>query len=1080
MAYRKVPPPGSDEGALRDFLEDLGSRKEFGQYYPAEDPPRNAPAIPGLRLHGAQLFLENIGDPRTPYKRLLGNWMVGLGKTIGLITVGQRFVELFRSMHGIAPRDRPTVYVIASPGIRNIIATEMLRFPEFGYVSAEEIEEIDRLRLYGTDRKQLGSYIGVLKRRITDRSRGGYHKFLGYKEFANRLFLLTRKGAAKQFDVKVLWEKTPEGQFLEKVDEAVSSGLLQINEKLLRGLKNGLLIVDEVQNIYNLRTKNNYGIAIQYVLDVLEGDAPRVLFLSATPLTGSAAEAVDLLNLLRPDLVEPLRKSDYFKGSGSAARLRPGAAAELGRLSTGFVSFALDTDGESYPARVFEGATLDGIPYLKFTEVEASDAQKQVWLGRGDVSTDTEDDESRVAASTSLYDMVYPGVDGPIPTLSTLADADPDWLAAQGMALGRVSGVLQVSGDFLRAGTLEEYSPKYAKILSDILRAIEHGDGKIMLYNHRVRSSGVILFGEILRMNGFVLRGESPRDSTICAYCGSTQSDPRHGGANSVHPFTPARFVAAHYYVDRAQMEEDIRAFNEPSNIDGGEIMVLIGSRIISEGYTIKAVRRQMICNMPTDISSLLQVLGRVRRKNSHEDLPPEKRDVTIQIYITTGLLADTPAGLTETERYLKKMGDYIEIQEVERSWRKWALDAGVIYGKLTSAYPQIKEGIATLDSLPYTPAVSRNDRPLRTTTFEAYGHGDREVVLLQEIIKTLFAARQVWTAADLWDVIRAGNVRGVYVDSAQLSYGNYLIALATLLKHTPQFYYASPYYIWSEHALGIQSHYRKQPPPRLTRMSLRKYVGEELENRNFRVRLAQLRRIFAEEGGGDTPPPPTEFTFLYFNEEFHYKLLQHLVEAEWGQSPVLPPELMRGLRDMYRRYRVLHLTSELTKQTRAELHSGPGSISGYTTKKSIRTYTADKSWIDLPRDALGRRNKVENKEVVGWVAPAGARQNVDAPLRFKLRPSIPQLKSKQVRDIRQLHRGKVCSTFDRDSLQNLACKLKALRRSEAESLPTLQLCDEIFITLLRLEEASIREAGKRYMYLFNEDPPSIALLKST
>ena len=251
MSYPTVPTSSTGdppERELREFLLDLGARKEFRSLAPtaAAAPPPGAPhpygfglpggpgdggggipVIPGLRLHGAQLFVGNFSNPDTPFTRLLLNWQTGTGKTIGAITIAQEYVRQYRARITVPPGDRPTVFVVGFT--KTIIQAEMLRHPEFGFVSPEEAVELRRLHALAEasggpatpESRHYSGFVGVLKRRITDRTRGGYYQFAGYKEFANRLLVVTRAGAARGFSVAGLYSrgKTARGAKDDDADE---------------------------------------------------------------------------------------------------------------------------------------------------------------------------------------------------------------------------------------------------------------------------------------------------------------------------------------------------------------------------------------------------------------------------------------------------------------------------------------------------------------------------------------------------------------------------------------------------------------------------------------------------------------------------------------------------------------------------------------------------------------------------------------------------------------------------------------------------------------------------------------------
>ena len=101
---------------------------------------------------------------------------------------------------------------------------------------------------------------------------------------------------------------------------------------------------------YNMNSKNNRGVAIQYLLDTIP--SLRYLSSSATPITNSPTEVVEWLNYLQPDNI---KKSDLFQGKN----LRPGALRQIAQLSLGRVSFLKDASPEYFPSYSFQGSPYE-------------------------------------------------------------------------------------------------------------------------------------------------------------------------------------------------------------------------------------------------------------------------------------------------------------------------------------------------------------------------------------------------------------------------------------------------------------------------------------------------------------------------------------------------------------------------------------------------------------------------------------------------------------------------------------------------------------------------------------------------
>ena len=195
------------------------------------------------------------------------------------------------------------------------------------------------------------------------------------------------------------------------------------------------------------------GIAIQYILDAyLPGEAPRAVFMSATPVTGTALEIVDLLNLLVPQEYLPEQKhlvsNDLFMLENGRLQWKEGALELVEQLAAGRVSFLLDLQSNLYPTRQFIGQTVElhgtVIPYLKFTLCPLSGFYKRTQKAMIEASGGS----SAVSVSDyTIYDMVFPNpqyspnaplTDYGVGTYqsnlitTTLLTAPQDWLARAG------------------------------------------------------------------------------------------------------------------------------------------------------------------------------------------------------------------------------------------------------------------------------------------------------------------------------------------------------------------------------------------------------------------------------------------------------------------------------------------------------------------------------------------------------------------------------------------------------------------------------------------------------------------------
>jgi hypothetical protein len=295
----------------------------------------------GYQLTNSQLFIKNFFNPNTLYKRILINWQTGVGKSIAAISIGNEFIANFRKTF----EKQSKMVCILGFTTRETIQADLFKYPELGYITEEELKELNNL-IKNNDSKQV-QFIANLTKRLTDKSTGGYYKFFGYREFFNQLFVLTSLGIINDINTESIAD----------INEYINLGYIKVNEEILNSLKNSLIICDEIHNVYNSLEPNNYGTAIQYVLDILKEEAPRAVFMSATPFTGNASEVIDLLNLLDSSI--KLKRLDYFyKDDDDIYQMYENTLLDIERYSRNKVSFLLDTNIHLYPKRIIIGDVI--------------------------------------------------------------------------------------------------------------------------------------------------------------------------------------------------------------------------------------------------------------------------------------------------------------------------------------------------------------------------------------------------------------------------------------------------------------------------------------------------------------------------------------------------------------------------------------------------------------------------------------------------------------------------------------------------------------------------------------------------
>jgi hypothetical protein len=163
-------------------------------------------------------------------------------------------------------------------------------------------------------------------------------------------------------------------------------------------------------------------------------------------------------------------------------------------------------------------------------------------------------------------------------------------------------------------------SPKITQLIDNIFKgdASEDTRGKILIYSNFESDYGIKTITRILDLMGwekFIYSGEK--------------------GVEDLKPGTP-RYT---FYTGSGETVkvrgDNIRLFNDPVNSRGDYIKVLFITQAGAEGINLKAVRQVHILEPYWNYVRIDQVLGRAIRKESHEDLPENMRNVDKFMYLS-------------------------------------------------------------------------------------------------------------------------------------------------------------------------------------------------------------------------------------------------------------------------------------------------------------------------------------------------------------------------------------------------------------------------------------------------------------
>ncbi|TFH07130.1 MAG: hypothetical protein E4H07_09465, partial [Nitrosomonadales bacterium] len=199
---------------------------------------------------------------------------------------------------------------------------------------------------------------------------------------------------------------------------------------------------------------------------------------------------------------------------------------------------------------------------------------------------------------------------------------------------------------------LYHFSNKYAETIKIILSEPKM---KALVYCEYVNGSGCILFAKVLEQFGFrQARGDEQSKGFRYALLTNQTTSPK-------------------------SVQQLINRFNKDDNADGDYISVIIGSKMISEGFTFKNIRKEFIFTPHWNYSETAQVIARGWRLGSHSALIARgDKNLTVDIYqlvsIPNGQIAGTTPSI-DLEMYETSEKKDVAMKQIEHIAKLNAFD---------------------------------------------------------------------------------------------------------------------------------------------------------------------------------------------------------------------------------------------------------------------------------------------------------------------------------------------------------------------------------------------------------------------
>jgi DNA-directed RNA polymerase subunit H (RpoH/RPB5) len=526
-----------------------------------------------------------------------------------------------------------------------------------------------------------------------------YYKIPTYKSFYRKVLgeKIVEKKVIENNKIKISYKKTDEGLFER-----------DISIDRLVNLNNTLLIIEEAHNL----TGNYYGEAVKKIID--NSINLKIILLTATPMKNTADEIIELLNFLRPTNSQIKRDLIFTNDKTHLMTIKEGGLEYLKNMARGYVSHLRGADPITFAKKKEMGVKPKGLLFTKIVQCKMDKFQKETYEEALKLVDDSLDRKSEAVAN-----FVFPGISEDKKKLSGLYgreglntlknqlknhhDKINSLIAKEIYGLDKYKEdyinineqTKNITGAILKKENLSKFSTKFHRSLSDIYENIfysdENKESRISFVYSNLVKIGIELYQEILIVNGWLEYDEKNnyqiKDNTICYYCACQNSEHDNFLSKNKnipeHKFQPATFI-----VITGQSNEEIaeivpenkikildNVFSNIENKDGKLIKIVLGSKVMNEGISLRNVKTVHILDVYFNFGRVDQVVARAIRWCSHFDLMNKEHpypEVKLYKYAVT---LDNNQLSTEENLYYKAELKYLLIKKVERGLKEVAID---------------------------------------------------------------------------------------------------------------------------------------------------------------------------------------------------------------------------------------------------------------------------------------------------------------------------------------------------------------------------------------------------------------------
>jgi len=458
------------------------------------------------------------------------------------------------------------------------------------------------------------------------------------------------------------------------------------DEQIEKTYSDTIIIVDEAHNLRFQPKESKVSLYDQVYRLMHKAQRTKILLLSGTPMRDRPQEIIYLLNLLLPE-----KNKISAKDFESIMEDKD----ELHKLFNGMVSYVRQM--ESSVRKLFEGTVASNMQKLKTVRHKMISPQQEAYLEAWSRDTKSskkidqiddanDDDEEESTQADSLYEksrqcslMCFP--DG---SYGKEGINSKTWILTDNKGFmhftKNLSDYIDQNGTDTesRLNMLETLSSKYASVLRDI---IEYPTEKAFVYCSFVKGSGLLLFAAILEHFGFAQLNTAIFKRDVEYEKEETEEEKSFQTEElfniDVIAKNPNRFAVITGESVTSSVADKIinEVYNNSRNVYGDYLRIILGSHVVGEGASLKAVRQLHVLSPHWNNSVTDQAIGRGLRTFSHDMLSPNDR--YIKIFRHASILKEKKLLDSSIDMRMYKLSEDkdILIKRVERAMKESAVD---------------------------------------------------------------------------------------------------------------------------------------------------------------------------------------------------------------------------------------------------------------------------------------------------------------------------------------------------------------------------------------------------------------------